>query len=292
MSRYFAVAGHRFFIEGKEDLPLWSAIDNYLPFRAAGGSCLFGLEVLQSDRQFTKEAVFSQGGKDEEQRLDLYSTQEGWLLEMAPRKDMDICASMLFSRDYSRAQVYLKGGGPALQRFGLDNSVMVLFAFATAALGTLEMHASTVSNSGKGYLFLGRSGAGKSTHSRLWLQNVPGSELVNDDNPVIRVGDDGCVYVYGSPWSGKTPCYRNVCLPAGALVDIRQAPANRIERLPLLQAYACVASSCSGFRAHRKVADGLHETLSAVASKVPCFALDCLPDAQAAILCSENVRSK
>ena len=291
MSRYFSVAGHRFFLEGEDALPLWSAIDNYLPFKAAKGGSLFGVEVSLAQRQFAKEAVYSQNGRDEEQRLDLYSVPEGWLVEMAPRRDMDICARMLFSRDYSRAQVYLQGG-IAQQRFGLDNSLMVLFAFATASLGTLEMHASVVSNSGKGYLFLGKSGTGKSTHSRLWLENVPGTELVNDDNPVIRTGDDGCVYVYGSPWSGKTPCYRNVCLPAGAFVMIRQAPENRIQRLPLVQAYACVASSCSGFRADKKVADGLHETLAGVAGKVPCCLLDCLPDAQAALICSDYVRNQ
>ena len=167
---------------------------------------------------------------------------------------------------------------------------MVLFAFATATLGTLEMHASVVANSGKAYLFLAKSGTGKSTHSRLWLENVPGTELVNDDNPVMRVSQDGKVTVYGSPWSGKTPCYRNVSFPAGALVRIRRAPENRIERLPLVQAYASLSASCSGFRAEKSIADGLHATVASVVGSVPCFVLDCLPDAQAAIICSDNVR--
>ena len=289
MTRYFSVADHRFFIQGEATLPVWDFIENYLPFEVSAGECLFGVEVLTGTPDFAKEKVYVQGGREQEQRLELYSVPEGWLLEMAPRGDMEICARMLFRADYSRAKVFLQGDA-ATQRFGLDNSLMVLFAFATAPLGTLEMHASVVSNGGKAYLFLGKSGTGKSTHSRLWLQNVPGTELVNDDNPVMRVRQDGSVSVYGSPWSGKTPCYRNVCFPVGAIVRIRQAKENRIARLPLVQAYASLASSCSGFRAEKSIADSLHATISAIVPAVPCFVLDCLPDAQAAIICSDNVR--
>ena len=289
MTRYFSVAGHCFFIKGDESLPLWKAMDNYFPFRTEASECLFGLELCTDWVDYDKQTVYIQSGRDEEQRLDLYSVAEGWLVEMAPRKDMEICARMLFSRDFSIGRVYLKGN-VALQRFGLDNSAMVLFTFATAPLGTLEMHASVVSNSGKAYLFLAKSGTGKSTHSQLWIENVPGTSLVNDDNPVIRVMEDGRVNVYGSPWSGKTPCYRNVCFPVGALVRIRRASENRIQKLPLLEAYALVAASSSGFRAERSIADGLHSAISAVVSKVPCYLLDCLPNPEAAIICSENVR--
>ncbi|MBO6066250.1 MAG: transposase, partial [Lachnospiraceae bacterium] len=84
----------------------------------------------------------------------------------------------------------------------------------------LLMHASVTMHAGKGYLFLGKSGTGKSTHSQLWINNIEGCELLNDDNPVLRVEDDGSVRVYGSPWSGKTPCYRNLDVPVGAIVDL------------------------------------------------------------------------
>ena len=288
MTRYFSVAGHRFFLQGEDSLLLWNHIDNYLPFEVSAGDCLFGAEVCVGVPEFDKKPVYVQGGQTEEQRLELYSVPQGWLVEMAPRRDMEISSRMLFSADYSRAKVFVEGNA-SLQRFGLDNSLMVLFSYATASLGTLEMHASVVSNGGKAYLFLGRSGTGKSTHSRLWLENVPGTELVNDDNPVMRVQDDG-VYVYGSPWSGKTPCYRNVCFPAGAVVRISRAKENRVTPLSAPQAYASIAASCSGFRPDRAIADGLHATISAIIGSVPCFVLDCLPDPEAALICSENVR--
>lgn len=59
---------------------------------------------------------------------------------------------------------------------------------------------------------------------------MEGAFLLNDDSPVLRVEDD-VVRVYGSPWSGKTPCYRQECYKLEACVRLSQAPYNRITRL-------------------------------------------------------------
>lgn len=174
-------------------------------------------------------------------------------------------------------------------RYGINNALMLLFSFATAKLGALEMHASVVTNGGRGYLFLGKSGTGKSTHSQLWINNIPGTELLNDDNPIVRLFPDSTVRVYGSPWSGKTPCYKAKDVPVGAVVRIQQAPFNRITRLGTLQAYASLMASASGFRPFKELADGWHRTLEALAASVPCYTLECLPDQEAAELCHNTV---
>jgi hypothetical protein len=137
-------------------------------------------------------------------------------------------------------------------------------------------------------MFLGKSGTGKSTHSRLWLKNINTTELVNDDNPVVRRMSDG-FYVFGSPWSGKTPCYRNVSYPIGANVQLSQAPYNKIQRLRPLMAYAALVPSISGKRWEGRVAEGLHETEDLLASQVPVWHLECLPNPEAAWICCEAV---
>ena len=101
---------------------------------------------------------------------------------------------------------------------------------------------------------------GKSTHASLWLRHIEDSELLNDDNPVVRIGHQGQVIVYGSPWSGKTPCYRNVSYPLGAIVVLSQAPYNKIQRLSGIQAYVSLVASISGKRWDAPIADGLHWT--------------------------------
>lgn len=107
------------------------------------------------------------------------------------------------------------------------------------------MHASVTENKGFAYLFLGKSGTGKSTHSSLWLKYIANSELLNDDNPAVRCFPDGRIIVYGTPWSGKTPCYRNKSLPVGAFVRLQQHPQNEIQEEPKIKAFASILSSCS-----------------------------------------------
>ena len=141
----------------------------------------------------------------------------------------------------------------------------------------------------KVYALVGKSGTGKSTHARLWLQHIEGTELINDDNPVVRIAGDGTAVVYGSPWSGKTPCYRNVSCPLGGIVVLSQAPYNKIRRLGGIEAYVALMESISGKRWDERIADGLHQTENALASHVPVWHLECLPDGAAARLCCSNV---
>ena len=192
---------------------------------------------------------------------------------------------MVCSTDYKRAEVFAERNNP----FGINNALMVMYALATSDKHTALFHSSVVSYKGRAYMFLGKSGTGKSTHSSLWLKYIEGTELVNDDNPVVRYLDDGSIYVYGSPWSGKTPCYRNVSYPLGAIVDLSQAPKNVIRRFRPIEAYAALIASISGKRWDSKLAEGLHETENLLATNASVWHLDCLPDEEAAQFCCGSI---
>ena len=178
----------------------------------------------------------------------------------------------------------------SLLAFGINNSLMLLFALNTARLNTLLIHASVIRYRGNGFVFLGKSGTGKSTHARLWLENVEDTSLLNDDNPVIRLEDDG-VFVYGSPWSGKTPCYKNERIKLKAIVRLSQAPMNRIVKLNRLEAYASLISSCSCMKWVRSMSDGVCDTVEKVIGQCGCYFLECLPDKQAALLALHTVET-
>ncbi|MBR5394023.1 MAG: hypothetical protein IK144_02945 [Bacteroidaceae bacterium] len=183
--------------------------------------------------------------------------------------------------DYRSAKISVESSW----KFGVNNAIMILYALTTANLRTALFHSSVVSYQGRGYMFLGKSGTGKSTHSRLWLKYIEGTELVNDDNPVVRICDNNEARVYGSPWSGKTPCYRNVDYPIGAIVNLEQAPYNNIRRMKGVRAYAAIVASISGKRWDSQLADGLHRTEKLIVGLVPVWHLECLPDEAAARLC-------
>lgn len=147
------------------------------------------------------------------------------------------------------------------------------------------IHASCVVHEKKGILFLGESGVGKSTHSKFWLETVPGTSLLNDDSPALFVSDAGCVTVNGSPWSGKTSCYRNESVEVCAIIRLEQADSNQIEKLtPLDSFFALYPSFAPILRMNKVLSDQVNETLASIVKKVPVFKLRCLPDKEAALL--------
>lgn len=174
--------------------------------------------------------------------------------------------------------------------FVVDNFLMMIYAFATAVCGTLMVHASVIEYEGRGYLFLGKSGTGKSTHARLWLKNIAGSRLLNDDNPVVAADPlTGQVKVYGTPWSGKTPCYLNKSVPVGAFVRLEQAPCNDISRLTAVRAFASILPSCSCVKQETEIYKGIIDSVTQIAMQIPVFHLKCLPDRDAAYLSMRTV---
>ena len=106
------------------------------------------------------------------------------------------------------------------------------FDFAKKLLshGGLVIHASAVCYKKKAYLFSAPSGTGKSTHTSLW-QKVFGNDaiIINDDKPAIRM-IDGRLYVFGTPWSGKSDKSKNICVPLGGICFISRSQTNHIEK--------------------------------------------------------------
>ncbi|MBR4809749.1 MAG: hypothetical protein IK031_05675 [Bacteroidales bacterium] len=292
MTKYYKVAEHVFSLEMTDSCSLWQRLTQYDPFVSeAVPEPLFGLELCQDafERPEGLETVYDPKTEAGETVVRLHRGDGLWVFDMSPDRDVPCRSHLVASADFSSGRLYLDNRRVTEALFGINNSMMLLYAFRAAPHGTLELHASMVSNSGKAFLFLARSGTGKSTHSQLWLDHVPGTELMNDDNPIVRVHPDGRIIAYGSPWSGKTPCYRNVEAPAGAFVRIRRCAENRITPLSMLEAYALLYSSCSGFKADRTIADGLHASLEKIVTTTPCYVLDCRPDEEAARVCSSEL---
>ena len=138
-------------------------------------------------------------------------------------------------------------------------------------------------------LFLGESGTGKSTHTRLWLENIEGSHLLNDDSPVLAI-ENGRPMVYGSPWSGKTRCYIPYHFPLAAIVRLSQAPSNSIRLLSVPEAIAALQPSLPpALMQDESFADQLFAIISSTIKRVPAFHLACLPDETAARMSQEAV---
>lgn len=207
----------------------------------------------------------------------VYRLDDGGYRVVVDDVDGRTCCVLRACADFSSAEVRLNGT-TEMRRMGLNNALMMMYAFAGSDKMTVLMHASVVRKDGRGYLCLGTSGTGKSTHTANWLRFVPNCDLLNDDNPVVRVCDDGVARVFGSPWSGKTACYRNEEALIGGFLQLKQAPRNRIERMRTVEAYGALLSSCSVMKWDRRDYVGTSDTVARLLENVPVFLLENLPD--------------
>lgn len=218
--------------------------------------------------------------EDELAQCTLYRHSDGYLFEMV-KGDM----SYLFLKYDDSPKVEsnfatIEAIDLSLLRFGM----WMMFGLCITPLGAIAIHSSVLIKDNHAVLCLGESGTGKSTHTRLWREHIEGTGLLNDDSPIIRLVD-GVATAFGSPWSGKTPCYRNLSYPIRGFIRLSQAPYNKIHRLPVLNAIGALLPSCPpAFAYDERLQDAICNTLSDMISRVAVYHLECLPDAAAAEL--------
>ena len=279
MNRTYQVAGHRFMLWGDKLCKAVEGIAGFRPFESQDGEVLFAfMEDTAVPVMENVEYTFGY----EDVRGFFGRTVKGFMLKLEPSGGN---ALYLWCTDGGN-EVWICGNLSArLYRFAL----WVGYGLMTLPYGTIAVHSSCIVYRDRAVLFLGESGTGKSTHTRLWREHVEGAFLLNDDSPVLRVEDD-VVRVYGSPWSGKTPCYRQECYKLEACVRLSQAPYNRITRLSVLQAYGAVHPSGPPEFAYD---NGLYDHVSRCVDKllqaVPFYHLACLPDREAARLACRTI---
>lgn len=270
-------------------------LNGFKPFIAPGGritgdaDCTLILDRECSTERFAPIETLSRFEfADADAECVFSATNAGYLLTITRRTQPG--RTMIFHRD--RASKCVTGNALcqehtdiSLLRFGL----WVMIGISFVENDAIAIHSSTIVHRGHAVLFLGESGTGKSTHTRLWRENIEGARLLNDDSPVIRLSKDG-VTAYGSPWSGKLPCYKNESYPIRAICRLSQAPHNRIRRLGTIEAIGALLPSCPpAFAYDAALQDCICHTLGEIIRRVPVYHLECLPDAEAAMLSCRTV---
>ena len=278
MTKHYKVAGHTFAVSGQAEL--FEQMGNYEPFECEGGEPLFSLTI---ERGVVPEYTEVYPLKKRAGIIYGRTASGNEVYDVVVRAKSEAC--LICSKDYSEGRIIMTGDISTKMR---DLSLMIMYTLATAGSDTLVLHAVVVSCEGKGYIFLGPSGEGKSTHAQLWLKHFEGTELVNDDHPVVRNG-----VVYGSPWSPITPCYRNVSYPISGFVRLSPAPYNKIHRMSGIEAYLNLYCSDLGRIGDSSIAKNidecLHQTEDKLAQTIPMWHLECLPDEEAARLCHDTI---
>ena len=214
---FFRVAGLLFSVTLPGSWEVETLLPSFRPFRC--GSWAKGMRIFRL-------IVTTQPFVDDGKRTELLGESSNDMGHVRLSRDIDnyrveidngavengMVHVMVADSMFDYAMAYLRPEDPSVGTV-LSSMIRILYAQAVLEYDGVSVHASCVSQDGRSFLFLGKSGTGKSTHARQWLETFPDCHLLNDDNPVLRI-EGGRVMAYGTPWSGKTPCYKNECYPS------------------------------------------------------------------------------
>jgi hypothetical protein len=186
-------------------------------FGIDAGSCDLEISLEWADRLYppTGRLLFDSGSvwtlHEDRDHEDRDEDNEGWLFDFAseavgpePYKRLRIDrefrnASLLLNRKFFPDSA---PSGPL--DYPLDE---LLVMHRLGRERGIEVHAAGIRDAeGNGHLFLGHSGAGKSTTTRLWNQ-LPGMTVLSDDRIILRQhqNENGQaeIWMYGTPWHGE-----------------------------------------------------------------------------------------
>lgn len=249
--------------------------------RGASDGCDVNVRVSLADelRVPTKEPLFSSGGL-----WSLYAEDGGYRLNFirafpgeTPYK------SAWFDKNFRCGELSLSrrffDTSHAIYPFEYPLDEVLMIHYLAGGKG-LEVHAlGVVDEAGYGHLFLGHSGAGKSTSARLW-QTQPDVRILSDDRIILR-RREGAVWMYGTPWHGDA----GIASPSSARLShiyvLEQAPANELVAMPRSVATAEIFARSFVPRHSPEALNCALQFIEQLSQEVPCDTFRFLPQSSA-----------
>ena len=162
---------------------------------------------------------------------------------------------------------------------GLEGALIAAIMTHLSTRGGLMLHTSLVDYQGKGILFVGPSGIGKTTQAELWMK-YRDAIIINGD--MALVGEkDGSFTGYGCPWHGSSPYCENRQVPLAGIIVLEQAKENTLERLHGVAMIERMMRNIFLPHWYQKGAEAAMETVDHLLSTVPVYLLKCRPDEEA-----------
>ncbi|HPE95206.1 MAG TPA: hypothetical protein PLT66_03975 [Bacillota bacterium] len=212
-----------------------------------------------------------------------YFCENGKVQAQKMHGSLGYCTVVRFAKDYSDVECSLLYPDD-------DYTAMMLFQHIPmkiiyAAFNIMLLHSSQIAVGDKSILFTAPSGTGKTTQSNLWSK-TQGAQQLSGDRSASRI-DGSRVWSYGFPLDGSNPVFTNSPHELGAIVVLRQAQENSVERLKGTASFRYLLEQASVPYWNRELINRATETLYVVLSVVPTYLLRCTPDT-GAVECLKN----
>ena len=207
--------------------------DRSWPIAPAAAAASFLIDPAPADVEITVRVgrcekptgapLFDSGGP-----WRLFRTADGYRFSFASPRSVDPYKIADFAADFSSGRITLHepffAGRPAIDPLEYPLDELLVISLLARGRG-IELHGCGILDDQNGYVFVGQSGAGKSTIARLWLDDER-AVVLSDDRIVVRAQADG-LWIYGTPWHGEAP-----------LASPRRAPLKQIFLLRQLDRHA------------------------------------------------------
>lgn len=189
------------------------------------------------------------------------------------------CKVIVLMPDFKSGEIYLSNEEfyqnppfDLLKHPLIEILMIILLSFDKGVL----LHAcGVIDDNGHGYLFPGNSTHGKSTIANLWFEN--GATVLNDDRIIVRE-KDGQFWMYGTPWHGD---FREVSpkgMPIRRIFFLRHGEKNSVVPRKNAEAVSMLLTRSFSPLWDKNGMDYTLGLLDRMASKLPCYELNFLPD--------------
>lgn len=162
---------------------------------------------------------------------------------------------------------------------GLEGALIAAIMTHLSTRSGLMIHSSLVDFDGKGVMFVGPSGIGKTTQAELWMK-YRDAVIINGDMALVREKEDGFTG-YGCPWHGSSPYCENRQVPLYGIIVLEQAKENTIERLSGVTLIERMMNNIFLPHWYPEGVEAAMETVDHLLSQVPVYLMKCRPDEEA-----------
>jgi hypothetical protein len=163
--------------------------------------------------------------------------------------------------------------------YPLDTIDLLLTIHYLAQAGGLIVHAAGVAEGGRGYLFAGPSGVGKSTMASLWSWQ-PGCVVLGEDTAIVTM-KDGRPWLYGTPWHQDPGRCAPLGVPLAGMFLLSHGGENRVMTNGQAEGAARLLGNCLLPLYQRGAMQAILEGIDKVSGCVPIYELAFRPDGDA-----------
>ncbi len=162
--------------------------------------------------------------------------------------------------------------------YAIDSVLRIVHTLLLASEGGFLLHAASAVRDGEAHIFTGRSGAGKTTLSRMAPNDVT---LLTDEVSYIRKNANGYT-AYGTPFAGElAKAGENTSAPLAAVYLLVQGAENRLELIHEAEAVRTLMRNILFFAQDEATVQSVFKSACEFAAKIPMYRMTFTRSSQA-----------